>query len=171
MSRHTADNSTSPVAILLKLPERPRRSRPFPTLATRTAPRSTPIARPRPPNRLAPPMTAAAIASSERVPREPPLLRETAPPSLALGAERIRTSELRRAGTRAVDGAAASASAFTASCGYPIRKKGKSRGPRLSLDVDSRRRDDPPGTAGSRRRITARGTFRAALFARAGQPR
>ena len=176
MSRHTADTSTSPVAMLLKLPERPRRSRPFPTLATRTAPRSTPIARPRPPNRLAPPMTAAAIASSERVPREPPLLRETAPPSLALrglpgGAEGIRTSELRSAGTRAVDGAAASASAFTASCGYPIRKKGKSRGPRLSLDVDSRRRDDPPGTAGSRRRITARGTFRAALFARAGQPR
>jgi DDE domain len=55
------------------------------------------------------------------------------------GAEGIRTSDLRSAGTRAVDGAAACASAVTASCGYPIREKGKSRGPRLSLDVDSRR--------------------------------
>jgi len=91
-------------------------------------------------------MSGTAIDSQNARAREARLLS-----GLDGGAEGIRTSDLRSAGTRAVDGAAACASAVTASCGYPIREKRKSRGPRLSLDVDSRRwigRDDPPGTAG-----------------------
>jgi hypothetical protein len=49
----------------------------------------------------------------------------------------LQTSDLRSAGTRALDGAAASGSAVTAPSGYPIRKKGESRAPRCPLNVDS----------------------------------
>jgi hypothetical protein len=53
-----------------------------------------------------------------------------------------KTSDLRSAGARALDGAPASGSAVTASSGYPIRKKGESRAPRCPLNVDSRRRSN-----------------------------
>jgi hypothetical protein len=43
------------------------------------------------------------------------------------GAEGIRTPDLCSGGARALDGAAASGSVFTLSCGYPIRKKRKLR--------------------------------------------
>ena len=76
ISKDTARKSIDPVAMLLKSPDKPSRSRPFSTLATTTDPRSTPRARPRPPNKLVPPMTAAAIASSASAP--PPVVELTA---------------------------------------------------------------------------------------------
>src|ERR687891_181072 len=65
---------------------------PLPTVEITSAPRSALITRPRPPKRLVPPITAAGIASSRRVP--PPALRATgvrrgggeSPPQAALRA-------------------------------------------------------------------------------------
>ena len=51
----------------------------------------------------------------------------------------LQTSDLRSAGTRALDSAAASGSTVAASSGYPIRKKGENRAPRCPLNVDSSR--------------------------------
>jgi len=62
--------------MVFKSADWPSRSRPFATLAMTTAPRRPPTIRPRPPNTLVPPMTAAAIASRTRLP--PPVELSTA---------------------------------------------------------------------------------------------
>ena len=70
---------------------------PFATVAITSEPISALITRPRPPNRLVPPITAAAIASSRSVP--PPAFRSTelsreakiTPPRPAIAPEIMKT--------------------------------------------------------------------------------
>jgi hypothetical protein len=64
----TASRRIAPSTMYLTSAGCPTRSRSFETLPITSAPSKAAQTRPRPPNRLVPPITAAAIASSSSVP-------------------------------------------------------------------------------------------------------
>ena len=68
----TASSSTAPVTMYFWLESSPFRSIPFEMDPMTSAPRSADHAVPRPPKRLVPPMTAAAIEFSSRSPLPEP---------------------------------------------------------------------------------------------------